>query len=157
MATIDFIYTVKDGNLVAPLVRILYNKIDQFLVTEDTNNKPIEYSVLEYGYKNKKSFATLREVNRTSDCHFTTVPCGLCSDAALFFKGNELKDEHPGFPKEALVYHTITDTWTSAGAIPRNHVTTIAVEWDGAVIIPSGEVRPRVRSPKVWSVRLTRP
>ena len=79
------------------------------------------------------------------------------ADGALFFKGDELKDEHPGFPKEALVYHTITDTWTSAGAIPRNHVTTIAVEWDGAVIIPSGEVRPRVRSPKVWSVRLTRP
>jgi SSS family transporter len=70
----------------------------------------------------------------------------------LFFKGNELKDEHPGFPKEALAYHTITDTWTSAGAIPRNHVTTIAVEWDGAIIVPSGEVRPRVGSPQVWSI-----
>jgi len=74
------------------------------------------------------------------------------ADGSLFFKGDELKDEHPGFPKTALAYHTITDTWTSAGAIPRNHVTTVAVEWDGAIIIPSGEVRPRVRSPQVWSV-----
>lgn len=75
------------------------------------------------------------------------------ADGSLFFKAQELKDEHPGFPKEALAYHTITDTWTSAGAIPRNHVTTIAVEWDESIIIPSGEVRPAVRSPKVWSIR----
>ena len=75
------------------------------------------------------------------------------ADGSLFFKGNELKDKHPGFPKEALAYHTITDTWTSAGEIPRNHVTTIAVKWNGAIIIPSGEVRPRVRSAKVWSVK----
>ncbi len=74
------------------------------------------------------------------------------ADGSLFFQGDELKDDHPGFPKESLAYHTITDTWISAGATPRNHVTTIAVEWDGGIIIPSGEVRPRVRSPQVWRV-----
>ena len=79
------------------------------------------------------------------------------ADGSLFFKANELKDDHPGFPKEALAYHTITDTWVSAGPIPGSHVTTIAVEWGGAIIVPSGEVRPRVRSPKVWSVRPTVP
>ncbi len=89
----------------------------------------------------------------------TAIGCGQShifvlggADGSLFFKGDELKDEHPRFPKEALAYHTITDTWTSAGAIPHNHVTTIAVEWDGGIIIPSGEVRPRVRSPQVWRV-----
>ena len=75
------------------------------------------------------------------------------ADGSLFFKGGELKDDHPGFPKESLAYHTITDSWTSAGTIPKNHVTTIAVEWDGAIIISSGEVRPRVRSPEVWRVK----
>ena len=74
------------------------------------------------------------------------------ADGSLFFKADELKDDHPGFPKETLAYHTITDTWTKAGKMPSNHVTTIALEWDGSIIIPSGEVRPRVRSPKVWSV-----
>ena len=73
-------------------------------------------------------------------------------DGSLFFKTNELKDEHPGFPKEALVYHTITDTWVSAGPIPRNHVTTIPVLWDGRMIIASGEIGPRVRSASIWSV-----
>jgi len=74
------------------------------------------------------------------------------ADGSLFFKTDELKDEHPGFPKEALIYHTITDTWATAGSMPSNQVTTIAVDWDGAIIVPSGEVRPRVRSPKVWSI-----
>jgi SSS family solute:Na+ symporter len=74
------------------------------------------------------------------------------ADGSLFFQGDQLRDNHPGFPKQALAYHTVTDTWTSAGAIPQNHVTTIAVKWDDAIIIPSGEVRPRVRSPKIWRV-----
>ncbi len=75
------------------------------------------------------------------------------ADGSFFFNGNELKDKHPGFPQEALVFHTMANNWTSAGPIPSNHVTTIPVQWNGAVIIPSGEVRPRVRSPKVWSIR----
>ncbi len=74
------------------------------------------------------------------------------ADGSLFHRSDELKDSHPGFPREALAYHTITDTWTSAGEIPRNHVTTIAVRWDGDIIVPSGEIRPRVRSAKVWKV-----
>lgn len=76
-------------------------------------------------------------------------------DGSLFGKADELKDEHPGFPKEALSYHTITDTWTSAGKIPGNQVTTSAVIFDKQIVIPSGEIRPRVRSPKVWSVTPT--
>ncbi len=75
----------------------------------------------------------------------------------LFFKGNELKNEHPGFIKRSLAYHTITDTWTEAGATPANHVTTIAVKWRGDIIVPSGEVHPRVRSPKVFRVSPVQP
>ncbi len=78
------------------------------------------------------------------------------ADGSLFFQGDVLKDDHPGFPKESLAYDTITNKWTSAGSIPRNHVTTIAVQWNDSIIIPSGEVRPRVRSPKIWSVHSAR-
>ena len=74
------------------------------------------------------------------------------ADGSLFHKADELKDEHPGFPKDALVYHTITDTWTSGGPIPANHVTTLAVKWNDRIVLPSGEVRPRVRSPAVWCI-----
>ena len=49
-----------------------------------------------------------------------------------------------------LAYHTINDTWVNAGSIPANHVTTTAVKRGDSIIIPSGEIRPRVRSPKIW-------
>jgi SSS family solute:Na+ symporter len=74
------------------------------------------------------------------------------ADGLLWGQADVLKDDHPGFPREAFAYHTITDTWVSAGSIPANHVTTIAVLWDGEIIIPSGEIRPRVRSARLWSV-----
>ncbi len=74
------------------------------------------------------------------------------AEGSLFHKADELKDDHPGFPKEALTYHTITDTWTSGGPIPANHVTTIAVKWNDRIVLPSGEVRPRVRSSAVWCI-----
>lgn len=72
------------------------------------------------------------------------------ADGSLFFKADQLKDDHPGFPKEAFAYHTITDTWIPAGRLPANHVTTTPVKWGDSVVIASGEVRPRVRSPKIW-------
>ena len=74
------------------------------------------------------------------------------ADGTLFHRTDELRDEHPGFPKKAWAYHTITNNWTSAGSTPRNHVTTIAVRWNDHIVVPSGEVRPRVRSAKIWKV-----
>ncbi|MCD6392071.1 MAG: sodium:solute symporter, partial [Planctomycetes bacterium] len=79
------------------------------------------------------------------------------ADGQLFDKADELKDNHPGFPRNALAYHTITDTWINAGDIPANHVTTTALRWGtdsvrDPIIVPTGEIRPRVRSPKIWRV-----
>lgn len=75
-------------------------------------------------------------------------------DGSLFQQADQLRDEHPGFPKQAWSYHTITDSWTSAGATPANQVTTTAVRWQDAIVIPSGEIRPRVRSARVWQIRV---
>lgn len=75
----------------------------------------------------------------------------------LFFQTDELKDSHPGFVKKSLAYHTITNTWIEAGPTPANHVTTIAVRWGDDIIVPTGEVRPRVRSPAVFRVTPIQP
>ena len=74
------------------------------------------------------------------------------ADGTLMARTDELKLAHPGFPKRVLAYHTITDTWIDAGATPANQVTTPAVVWDGAVILASGEIKPRVRTSAVWAV-----
>jgi SSS family transporter len=75
-------------------------------------------------------------------------------DGAFFDKADQLRDQHPGFPKRALSYHTITDRWMIAGEMPSAPVTTTAVRWGDAWILASGEVRPRVRSPEIWQVNM---
>jgi len=80
-------------------------------------------------------------------------------DGSMFNEVDTLREEHPGFPREALSYHTITDTWTTAGAIPANHMATTAVRWgtdtvNDPIVMAGGEIRPRIGSPKVWQVRL---
>lgn len=62
----------------------------------------------------------------------------------------DLKDKHPGFSRDILAYHTITDTWAKIGKLPAAHVTTTAVQWGDSVIIPSGEIRPGTRSPAIY-------
>lgn len=75
-----------------------------------------------------------------------------------------LKDSHPGFPEAIWAYHVVTDTWVTAGAMPRDlgpdpegnpnagvwpPVTVPVVDWGGTLVIPSGEARPGVRTPRV--------
>jgi len=60
--------------------------------------------------------------------------------------------EHPGFPKRVLAYHTITNTWMEAGTMPADThapVTVPTVLWKGRYVVPSGEVKPGIRSPQV--------
>lgn len=74
------------------------------------------------------------------------------ADGSLFHQADDLKDEHPGFPKNAWAYNALTDAWQKGGEIPQNHVTTQVAKWGDDYIIASGEIRPRVRTPNIWKV-----
>jgi SSS family solute:Na+ symporter len=72
----------------------------------------------------------------------------------------ELKENHPGFGKDILAYHTITNTWSVIGKVNSSHVlpvTTPLVYWKEAIVIPGGEVRPGVRTTKVLSATMNAP
>lgn len=75
-------------------------------------------------------------------------------DGEYFGQADALKDEHPGFAKQSYAYHTITDTWIRLNDSPLNQVTTTAIKFDDGIVIPTGEVRPRVRTDRVWKVDL---
>lgn len=60
-------------------------------------------------------------------------------------------ERHPGFGRTILRFDGKTGTWAEAGGIPAPRVTVPTVRWNNVWIIPSGEVRPGVRSPEVWS------
>ena len=55
--------------------------------------------------------------------------------------------DHRGFSNGILAYHTITDSWVTLGQLPHApQVVTPLVPWDGGFVVPSGEVRPGVRT-----------
>jgi SSS family transporter len=70
-----------------------------------------------------------------------------------------LGSEEPGSPTEAFSYHTITDTWTSAGVPPANLSTATAVRWgtdtvNDPIVLAGSEIRPHGGSPTVRQVKL---
>lgn len=65
----------------------------------------------------------------------------------------EPKSKHPGFPKRVLAYDTEKNCWSVIGETPASRATLPAVKWSGFFVFPSGESRPGVRSPEVWTLR----
>ncbi len=59
--------------------------------------------------------------------------------------------DHRGFRRDVLVYDPTTDRWESRDTLPFAHVTTTAVVWRDRIVVPSGEIRPGIRSPEVWT------
>lgn len=66
-------------------------------------------------------------------------------------------ERHPGFPTTILAYDTQTDTWTPLGEMPSAHVTTTLTRWNNGWVMPTGEIRPGVRSPANWCLRTNPP
>ncbi len=62
-------------------------------------------------------------------------------------------ERHPGFPRVAQALDLRTGSWSQFNHLPVVRATLPAVPWRGFFVLPSGEVRPGVRSPEVWTVR----
>jgi N-acetylneuraminic acid mutarotase len=69
---------------------------------------------------------------------------------SLLDKKKQLQSSHPGFCSLVLLYGAAKDEWRTIDKIPfSSPVTTTAVRWDNDVLIPSGEIRAGVRSPRI--------
>lgn len=67
----------------------------------------------------------------------------------------EPKSRHPGFSREVLAYDPGADRWGAVAALPdpfHAPVTTATAAWRSRTIIPSGEIRPAVRTPQVLAL-----
>lgn len=85
-------------------------------------------------------------------------PAPAFNDTVVLFPGDDGSragfsppDEHPGFPRAMLTYTAPVNKWDASGNSPAPRVTVPCVAWGNRFVIPSGEVRPGVRSPEVWS------
>ncbi len=63
----------------------------------------------------------------------------------------ESPDKHRGFRADILGFDFETNRWTKVGHSPAPRVTVPCVLWNQRWVLPSGEVRPGIRSPEVWS------
>ncbi len=66
----------------------------------------------------------------------------------------EPKAMHPGFPGQVLRYDAARDRWTERHATPAPRATLPSVQWRSLQVLISGEVKPGIRSPEVWTLRL---
>lgn len=67
--------------------------------------------------------------------------------------GFEPMERHPGFPRTVLGCDTIENEWIQAGEVAVSRAAVPAVWWRDRYVLLSGEVRPGVRSPAVWTMR----
>lgn len=75
----------------------------------------------------------------------------------------DLREAHPGFASGVLAYDVKRDAWTKAGTLPKDAaqglyppVTTSMAEWNGGLVLPSGEIKPGIRTPKVLVGRIAK-
>lgn len=59
--------------------------------------------------------------------------------------------KHRGFSKRILRFDVEEGAWHDAGELPEPRVTVPCVIWNDRWVIPSGEIRPGMRSPQVWN------
>ena len=62
----------------------------------------------------------------------------------------KVQSQHPGFDRTILQYNSITDEWSPAGCVPFDvPVTTVAILSGEDIIIPSGEIKAGIRTPRI--------
>lgn len=76
-------------------------------------------------------------------------------DGALMARTAELKSAHPGFPRRAYVYDTLSDRWHDAGETPVNQVAAVTGTAGKEIFLVTGEVKPRHRTTSSWRITAT--
>lgn len=84
------------------------------------------------------------------DARYVVVLSG--DDGRLVSQTDQLRDAHPGFPNRTWIFDSMANTWASGGSSPANQVATTPVRWRDKCILVSGELRPRVRTNRVWEI-----
>ena len=73
----------------------------------------------------------------------------------LWKEKDVMLSNHPGFSKDILSFNTSSKKWEKIGNLTgESPATTTAFIWNGMVVIPSGEVRPGVRTPNVIGLEI---
>ncbi|WP_442484432.1 hypothetical protein [Aeoliella sp. SH292] len=62
-------------------------------------------------------------------------------------------EDHVGFSRQVLEFDLEQNAWRAAGELPfPTPVTTTAVRWANCFLLPTGEIRPGIRTNQVWAL-----
>lgn len=111
-----------------------------------------------YGFTLGQGWRRLADLPRVAVAAPTPVPA--VREAELLVLGGDDGslmafspiEKHLGFQMDILAYDVSADHWRNDGFLPFSRATTPAVSWNHRTVIPSGEVKPRVRTPEVWMI-----
>lgn len=68
-----------------------------------------------------------------------------------------LLENHQGFSKDIYVYDIQKNSWNKFGEMPMiTPVTTNLVKWSDVIFIPSGEIKPGIRTPNVLMGKISK-
>jgi len=129
-------------------------------LSADEAGKPVRrYLTDGYCYRPKQGWQRVADLPRPAVAAPSPAPA-LGQSSFLILGGDDGSRvgfsplaAHPGFQRTVLAYHTITDTWKILSELPHAPVTTAAIPWQNQWVVPSGEIRPGVRSPEVWAMK----
>lgn len=87
--------------------------------------------------------------NQISKCQ-NIIKQGSLKQALL----NHLKF-HRGFGNKVYTFNTLTNEFALLDSLPTTgQVTTNAIKWNNGIIIPNGEIKPGVRTPKILQIKI---
>ncbi|MEQ1829708.1 MAG: hypothetical protein ABL921_27345 [Pirellula sp.] len=129
-------------------------------LTPDNLGKPVrKYLTDAYTYKPESGWRRIANLPRPAVAA-PTPAMAHGSNGILVIGGDDganvgfqPPERHPGFPTSILRYQSKRDEWSVWHQAPLGQVTTTIVPWGNSLVIPSGEVRPGVRTPEVWAYR----
>ncbi len=108
------------------------------------------HHIVFFGGSDGKLFLKLLELqNQTKDLTLDSTVIKKHKTEQLSILKN-----HPGFSREVLSYNTVTGMWAKIGELSSGSpVTTNAIAYNDDTVIPSGEISPGVRTPKMLKIQ----
>ena len=126
----------------------------------DTNGKPVR-TYLKDAFRFTPPAGWQRVADMPNPVVAAPTPAPVADGAFLVIGGDDgslvnfQPSKHPGFPKRVLSYDTRQNRWSVVGETHASRATLSTAMWDGLCVLPSGEIKPGVRSPEVWAFTLT--
>ncbi len=129
-------------------------------LTPGSTNQPVRSYLRDaYRYKSDEGWKRIADLPRSAVA--APSPAASFGSKLVVYSGDDGANvsfhpvnDHPGFPRDGLVYDVASDSWTIDETGPFSRATASTIVWQNRFVVPNGEVRPRVRTPEVWSLPL---